>query len=227
MKVSRKQLLELCEEFDIATSKKNKPFSNDALLEAVKENIDDMLDEDGNTDNTVVAALSVAFDEEDDVEVTGDDPTVPKKAVKPEKVEKPAKGKKAKKDEAEDEDEEEETKPAKSKKGKKPAAKEEDADEEDEKTAKDKKKDKPKKKKESNRDKWGSNPESSAGQINAVFFSTKKPLTVAEIHEALGDDVCTKQRVRDHVRRLHTDEILTLDAKGRYAKAAGGKKEEE
>ena len=85
MKISRKQLLDLCNEFDIATSKKNKPFSNDALLDAVREGIDSMMDEDGGTDNTVVATLSTAFDDEEEITVTGDDPTVPKKAEKPAK----------------------------------------------------------------------------------------------------------------------------------------------
>jgi hypothetical protein len=213
MKVSRQALLDVAKEHDLKTSAKGKPLSNAKLLKLIQDNIDDMM-VDGRTDSTVIAALSTAFDEEEEVTVTGDDPTVPKKAEAPAK--KSDKGKKAgksKKPAAEEEDEEEE-KPAK---GKKKSGKKSD---DDEKPAK------AKKKKESSRDKWGSNPVSSAGRINSVLFTAKgKGMTLDDIMEALDDESITRTRVRDHLRRICTDELCNLDEKGRY-KPASAKKDE-
>jgi outer membrane biosynthesis protein TonB len=217
MKVKRELILAALDEADIATSKKGKPLSNEALGKLFLDSMDDLLDEEGNTDNTVVASVSAALDEDEDLEivVVGDDPTVPKKV--PAKADKKADKKKAKakpaKEEDEDEDEEEEEeKPAKKKGKSKPAKNEDD----EEKPAKKKAE---KKKKSSDRDRWNSNPESSAGRINAVFFGSKKPLTIQAVHEALNDEEVTRQRVRDHIRRLHTDGYLLKDEKDRYSKA--------
>lgn len=215
MKITRQQLLDICKEHDIKTSSKGKPVSNKALLKIVQDNIDDMM-EDGKTDNAVVAALSTAFDEEEDVEVTGEDPTVPKKSDKKGKGKAEEKTDKKKSDKKAD------------KKSKKASAENDDSDddsddEDDDKKSKKSKKDKKKEKKKASaeRDKFNSNPNSSAGQINAVLFTVKgKGITLDEIMEQLNDESISRTRVRDHLRRLHTDGLISIDEKGRHKVAS-------
>lgn len=228
MKLKRSTVIELLDAADIKTSKKGKPLSNAALLEILKDNVDSMMEADG--ENAALAAISTAFDNEDEVEITGDDPTVPKKAKKPEPKPAKGKGKPAKEEESEDEEEsddddsedddseedEEEAKPAKGKKSEKKSDKKADKGK-GEKSAKSEKKSK---KKESVRDVWNSNPDSSAGKINAVLMAKenkKKGLTIDEILEQLGDKDITRSRVRDHLRRIHlVDGFVEKDAKDRY-----------
>lgn len=215
MKIERKKIVALMEKHEIPVSKKGKPLSNEKLLAELQEGIDSMSDDEGNFEDELAAVLSTAFDEEEEIEITGEDPTVPRKGEKPAKAgkaakeEAPAKGKGKKKpvvEEESDDDDEEEEAEEKPKKGKD--------------KSKDKKKaDKPKKeKKASVRDAWNSNPDSSAGHINAVFFANKKkPMTIDDVYTALDDENVSRQRVRDHIRRLHSDEILLKDGKDRYS----------
>lgn len=202
MKVARKDLVELLNKHDIATSKKGKPLSNEKLLELAKENIGDMTE--GEEVDPLAATLDAAFDEEATIKITGDDPTVARKVSKEKEAEEAAKPAKKGKKAAKEDDEEE--KPAKKK---------------------DKKKDDKKEKTKSSsvRDKWNSNPDSSAGQINAVFFANKKPLSMDQIMEALGDADISRSRVRDHLRRLVNDGILVKDDKDRHAVAKKAKEE--
>jgi hypothetical protein len=92
MKVARPALVALLNKHDIGTSKKNKPFSNERLMELLKENIDTMTE--GDDVDPLAASLAAAIEEDAKIKITGDDPTVAKQA------EAPAKGKgKAEKEE--------------------------------------------------------------------------------------------------------------------------------
>jgi len=233
-KISRKDLKAAADEMGLKTTVKGKPISNEALLALVEENMEDHED-DGKYEIEVLADIAAARDAEKDIEVSGDDPTVPKKSSKPEKpaakAEKPAKGKKPAKEEDEDDEEEEEEdeKPTKSKKSGKKAKPADDEDDEDEAPKKSSKKSgkkdknpakKAEKAEKANTDRWGSREGSSAYLINSVLFKAgKNGLTAAQIHEAVVevDDSITKDRVNAHLRRLHlVSSLIDRDAKDRY-----------
>jgi outer membrane biosynthesis protein TonB len=203
MKVARKELVALLQKHDIATSKKNKPFSNDKLLELARENIEAMTGDEDDVD-PLAATLAAAIEEESTIKITGDDPTVPRKASKEKEAADKEKSSKKKKSKAAAEDDEEEEAPKK--KG-------------------DKKKKPVEKKASADRDKWGSNTESSAGRINSVFFANKKPLTMDQIVEALDDESVSRSRIRDHLRRLVSDGILIKDDKDRFVVPKKAKEE--
>lgn len=61
------------------------------------------------------------------------------------------------------------------------------------------------------RDKFNSRVDSQAGQINAVLFKAKQPMTVAEVVAATQFD---SARVRAHLDRLAKDELVTKSEAG-------------
>lgn len=61
------------------------------------------------------------------------------------------------------------------------------------------------------RDKFNSRVDSGAGQMNAVLFAAKKPLTVADVAAATQFD---SARVRAHLDRLAKDELVTKSEAG-------------
>ncbi len=61
------------------------------------------------------------------------------------------------------------------------------------------------------RDKFNSRTDSQAGQINAVLFKAKQPLTVADVVVATQFD---SARVRAHLDRLAKDELVMKSEAG-------------
>ena len=222
VKVTREALKAVADDMGLKTTKKGKPMSNEDLLALVQESMDEHSDEDGKFEDETLAELAAAEEDDREIVITGDDPSVPKKTTKPAKTEKPAK--KSKKpvveeeedDEEEEEEEEEDEKPAKGKGKKSAKAKA---------PAKDKKKaTKPVKeaKEKTPKDRFGGMSGSGASVINKVLFKIegkKKGLTLAQICEAVNElrDDISKDRVTAHLRRLHlVSNLIERDEKGRY-----------
>lgn len=70
------------------------------------------------------------------------------------------------------------------------------------------------------RDKFNSRVDSQAGQINAVLFAAKKPLTVADVAAATQFD---SARIRAHLDRLAKDELVSKSEAGYAMPAAKAK----
>ena len=189
MQVTREDAITLIKAAGGAATKGGKPLSNEAL----SEKLDDVFDELDEVDSSKldvkcdVSAVLTALEEEVEIEVTGDVSTGKKKKTK--KTKKPAAEKKVDKKATKTEVVEED-KPAakkKTKKTKKPAAE---------------------KKPARKTDKYNSREGSIAFEINKKI--TKKAKDVATFYAELEEEGVgtTTQRIRDHLRRLHQDELI-------------------
>lgn len=187
MQVTRTNLVAICTALRIATKKKGKPIPAEDLLEKIREEQEGLTDENDQPISELAGDLLQAFADETEIEI---------KATKAPKKSTAAKKKST-------------TKKTTKKKSTTKAA-----DSDDKKPAKKKPKTDPKPKKEVIKDKLGSRKGSIAYEINACLSKkAKDPKTLqAEVSEA-GTET-TVQRVRDHLRRLHGDDLIEKTDKG-------------
>ena len=197
MQISRDSAKALLRAAGAATTKSGKPLSNDALAKKLDDSFTELAELEveevkGLDDDTDLDTLLNTLEDEKEVKVVGDEPSPPSKRKVKKKVVK------SKSNDEEPKTDKEEKKKTTRKTVSKASTNGEPSD----------KKKAAKKKVPKKKDRYGSREGSIAFEINKSLSKTTKD--VATIYAELEENgvETTNQRIRDHLRRMHGDELI-------------------